>query len=154
MVSWGGLGGGQAAVSTQRWLRKVLLLTLALAYVPVFRSCSLVLGFGLSCTLLGECGSPSQDTGVLGKSAGIPISARVNGHLFALSPKILVAKGASVNTYSQFITFLLTCGLRLWAADERKYWIALKYATFFIANVSLRRICTSQTVPASKMCIS
>lgn len=113
MVSWGGLGGGQAAVSTQWWLRKVQPLTLALVYAPVFRSCSLVLWFGLRRALLGECGSPSQDTGVLGESAGIPISAQGNGHLFALSSKLLVAKGASVNTHSQFITFLLTCRLRL-----------------------------------------
>lgn len=86
----GGFGGGERPGA----------ITQALVPVPVFHSCSLVLRLRLLLQLQKECSSPSQDASILSKSAGIPISAQVHGHLFALSPRILVAKGASVVTHT------------------------------------------------------
>ena len=72
---------------------------------PGPRSCPLVVELMSALPMREECGPRGRATSLLGESAGIPIFAQVRGHQ--------VAKGASVVTHSQLVTFLLTRGLRL-----------------------------------------
>lgn len=111
VAPWNGLGGGETASQAPGERSGQLPRPDS---TPVLCSCSLVVGLRWPLPVAGGILPSSRDTNILGKSAGSPIFTQVHGHLFALSPRVLVAEGTSVvNTHSQLVKFLLTCGWRL-----------------------------------------